>query len=176
MLGDMSSVTVGEESDAGSGVLIRPFSVSFSVTDAGVENLFTFLRTAGMLTVGDALTEEEQSRLLRTTETENPANLLPLEQFLSADLFSYSREPRSIFEQLERSLRGTALHAELTATVQGSFLKDTGELFGGTFGEDIERYHLWPLPLLRLQSARVAAGRAPGWHRVDIRFVTFRRG
>ena len=157
MVASMSTVDVGGSVAVDeAGLSAYPVRVSFQTTDQGERILLKFFEIAGYLTVGDALTPREVDNITRMTETENPAAIPALEQFLSVPLLSYAREPKRYYEQLQRAFSSESFVREMDVLVDGSALPAVRHLLGGTLGLTLEERGLWPLRFLTLERVDVA--------------------
>jgi hypothetical protein len=166
-LSDFSAIDIGErEPTALRAIQSESVTFSVSVDEEGFRNLMTFLRVAGLLTVGDVLGQEDLAQLLYLTEEENPAGLVALEQFLSTDLLQYTREPRSYEDQLLKSFSSPSFTQALHAALQSPPLRDARRLLEGPIGKQLQSQKLWPLQMLTLNEVRVESGSAGGWYRI----------
>lgn len=131
--------------------------LSFTVTggEEGIHQLLTLTDLLGVLTVGDALRHEETRVLLARTEAENPAAVVALEQFLSADLLSYARDPKAYEDRLLKSFSSEAFAAEFKSAIQNSLLHDAQQILGGPLGVRLAREKLWPVQAATLEDARL---------------------
>ena len=156
-LSQMSPVHVGDSVDAtiaGSHFTKTPVSFETDVTEEGQKQLFLFQHLAGLLTVSDALSSEEQSTLLHLTEQENPAAVTALETFLATDLLTYSNNPHEVEQQLLKSFTSNAFEQSLRGIIQESTLQDVQQLLVSPFGHALQTQKLWPLRfMMPVQSA-----------------------
>jgi hypothetical protein len=115
------------------------------VTDEGLKDLFHFQDLAGLLTISDALTPEEQTELLHLTEAENPAAVTALESFLATDLLTYANNADSVNDQLLKSFTSDSFATSLKAITQQSKLEDAVQLLSSPLGKAVQAQKLWPL-------------------------------
>lgn len=174
-LGATSSIDLREEEKLSDDVSVQRMTAQFAVTDPGIRTILQFVQVAGVLTVGDALQPDELDFILRKTEEENPAGIVALEQFLTTDLFAFSRNPKLYTERVFRSFSSDSFHEALLTILQSSLLRDSQELFGGEFGQAIERAHLWPVQLIRLGGAELKQGGSEGWYRLTLDLLVYSR-
>lgn len=170
-----SSIDVGQEEPRGEGLAGVPLTFQASVTPAGAERILGFIRLAGLVTVGDALTTQEKSALIHATEEENPAGIVMLEQFFSTDLFRYAVEPRPVEEQLKRSLQSEGFLTAFSQVTDASLLKDAKEFMQSPLGSALERAHLWPMEFLDIDGMEFHEGSAAGWYRLTLTLSLLRR-
>ena len=175
-LASMSPLTVGDEMQSDDGLQSVPLFVSFAVHEDGMDHLINFFRLAGLVTVADALSPAEIAVLLERLETENPAGIVALEQFFSAGLLQYSREPRPYEESLRRTFVGSSVLPLLEEALQTSLLADAKQFLGGHLGQVLEQQQLWPLPFLLVHDVVITPGRAPGWYMCSLTLQHFARG
>ncbi|MDD5102903.1 MAG: hypothetical protein PHX93_00720 [Candidatus Peribacteraceae bacterium] len=175
VIGSLSPIEAGKEQARGEGLAAVPLTFQLSARTEGLKRVFAFVRLAGMATVGDALTSSEKNALIRATEEENPAGIVMLEQFFSADLFSYAREPRPVEEQLKRSLQSEGFMAAFRQATDTSLLKDAKELLQGSMGPALERAHLWPMEFLAIDRIELKPGSTPDWYRLTLSLSLVRR-
>lgn len=171
----MSPLTTGAPEPAGDGLEAMPITVSFAVHDDGIRGLLDLFRLSGMLTVADALSEEEMAALLASVEAENPAGIVPLEQFLSADLLEYAQNPKLWEERLRRSFLQSGVQQAIDTALQTSLLRNAKEFLGGRAGFLLSEQQLWPLPLFTIDGVHASQGRAPGWYTLTVTLRTYRR-
>ncbi|MFH1671113.1 MAG: hypothetical protein ABIA92_06075 [Patescibacteria group bacterium] len=172
----MSDIEIGEAVTINEGdVRARPLTVRFAAHEEGASEILHLIQLAGLLTVGDALSDDEVSLLFRSTEDENPAGIVALEQFLSLDLLRYARDVRAYEEQLKRSFTSEAFSQTLQSVTQGSKLRDARRLFEGDFGAKLDDAHLWPLQFLTVQEVELKEGSAEGWYRLSLELLVWER-
>ncbi len=157
-LTSMSSITIGDPtplSGTPTGMTLNgvPISLSVQGTAEGIHDFLSVIRFSGTVTVGDVLSPRDTQLLLSLTEQENPAAVTSLEQFLDSDLFFYLQEPRSAEEQLLKSFTSPSFETALQAATSGDDMREARRVFAGPLGEALAKERLWPLPLLRLDSA-----------------------
>lgn len=174
-IGSLSPIEVGKEQPRGDGLAAVPLNFQLSARTDGLKRVLAFVRLAGLVTVGDALTTAEKNALIRATEEENPAGIVMLEQFFSTDLFSYAGEPRPVEEQLKRSLQSQGFLAALQQATETSLLKDAKEFFQGPIGPAMERTRLWPMEFLAIDCIELKPGSSPDWYRLTLSLSLVRR-
>lgn len=175
-IGSVSPIEVGMEQPYGEGLARIPLSFQLSARSDGLRRVLAFVRLAGLVTVGDALTASEKHALIRATEAENPAGIVMLEQFFSLDLFRYAQEPRSSEEQLKRSFQSEGFLAVFAQAAEGSLLKDAKELFQAQMmGTAMENAHLWPMEFLAIDRVAIRPGSEEGWYRLTLTLSLLRR-
>jgi hypothetical protein len=175
LLSTMSPIEVGKEAPYREGTAGTPLTVEFKARGSGIRQILTFLRLAGLVTIGDALTPAEKNALILATEEENPAGIVALEQFFAADLFTYAREPRPFEEQLHRSLQSEGFLAAFRAATEASLLRDAKTLFQGPIGHAIEQRRLWPMEFLTIDRIELRPGASPDWYRMNVTLSLLRR-
>lgn len=182
-LKDMSAITPGAALPvtlSGAGVstlhlLRRTLSFSVTVTDDGRRTLEHFIDLSGLLTVQDALTEEQSQHLFALTEDENPAGITALGQFLSTDLFTFLRDPKGSEEHLLSSFSSDAFSATIRSIAESAFFREEAAFAKGPVGEAILRQHLWPLPFLETEKLQLTDA-GDGWYRLSLVLSTYGRG
>jgi len=157
------------------GVHGRPLKTELTVHEDGLTSILLLARISGLLTVGDALNEEEIAMLLRSTEEENPAGITSLEQFLSSSLLRYSRDPRAYQDQLRRSFTSAAFERVLQSVTQTSLLRDAQRLFEGDFGRELDEQGLWPIQFMTVDEIDVLQGGAEGWYKLKLRLLIWEK-
>jgi len=171
----VSPLVFGEEALLYEGVYALPMQFSLSIHEDGVYNLLGILKLAGMVTVADVLTPSELQILFERIEAESPAGIVALEQFLSLDLMTYIKEPRTYEEQLTRSFLGSSIHALLENMLETTLLKEAKQVLGGPLGEVLQQQKLWPTPFLAIQKVTIEDGTVENWHRLSFELQTYRR-
>ena len=167
-LASLTELSVGEGRSATEDIAIQTVRFGAVVHEDALQDILDLVRLSGVLTVSDALGPDNQQLLLTSTEQENPAGVVPLEQFLSTDLLDYARDPRAKERQLTRSFTTTNFEATLESATAVSHLVNARRVLGGHLGTVLKQQQLWPLPLMRLHRIHVQPGTAPGWYRVGL--------
>lgn len=176
LLTDFTDITLGEPvASSEPGLEMRPISLRFSAHEEGVQLFLSLVRLSGLLEIGDTLSTDERRLLLAKTEDENPAGVVAVEQFLSADLLRYAKEPKTYEEQLTRAFSSPSFLQSLEDVLQAPLLRDARRLLGGRVGASLEHYDLWPLPMIVLDDARIQAGGAPGWFTLSVTLQVYNR-
>jgi hypothetical protein len=171
----MSAVEFGTPEAAQSGLESMPIRVRFTADKQGSEELMRFFRFAGVLTIADTLSEAELSSLLTSVEADTPAGIVPLEQFLSTDLLTYSQNPKPFEERLRRSFLESDALLAIDELLRMPVLRDARSFLGGVAGMRISEQKLWPMPMLTVEEVHAVPGRAPGWQTLSFVLRTYRR-
>ena len=175
-LAKMSEISFADPVELNSeNVRAVPLRVSFAIHDNGMKQVMKIIRLAGLLTVGDAVTDEQLGRLMKSTEEENPSGIVALEQFLSLDLLRYARDVRAHESSLKRSFTSNAFANALLSVTQQSLLSDARDLFEGDFGKYLLESNLWPMQFMTLKSASLREGGADGWFLLDLEILVWER-
>lgn len=175
LLSKESPIVFGELKEAGEGLNSQSMTLEATLHEDGMAALQTFVRLSGLLSVADALMPEERSRLLVQTETENPAAIVALEQFLNTDLMNYLREPRPAEEQLLKSFSSQSFERAFREVLRGSLLADAGRLLTPELAKAFVEARLWPMQLMDIDAMSLESGSAPGWYRVKVKVVLYMR-
>lgn len=175
LLTNISPITFGEVTPAADGIRRQPMMLALTLHRDGIVGLQTFVRLSGLLSVADALTPDERSRLLLQTELENPAAIIALEQFLNTDLLGYLREPRPAEEQLLKSFSSQSFERAFRDIVRPSLLADAGRLLTPEFAEMLADARLWPMQMMNIETMSLEAGGAAEWYRVKVKIVLYMR-
>ncbi|MDD4627875.1 MAG: hypothetical protein PHE68_00575 [Candidatus Peribacteraceae bacterium] len=176
LLGSMSAIEVKDTRTLDGNLSATPFTVRFAVKRDGMQDIFSLVKLAGLLTVGDSLSRAEKTAMIRATEEENPAGIVALEQFFAADLAAYGHDNRSFEEQLQRSFASDSFRAMFRTILDQSILKDARTLFQSDLGSAIERGRLWPIQFMKLDYVDIRPGKAKDWYQVDVRLSLLQRG
>ncbi len=174
-LASASSVEFGTAESAVDGIQSTPVRLSMSLHKDGIAAWTTFVRLCGMLTVADALTPDERTRMLRQTEIENPAAIVALEQYLNTDLLSYIREPRPAEDQLLRSFSSQSFERAFRDILRSSLLPEAQRVIGGSFAETLHARKLWPMQMMDIRSIDLESGDAADWYKVKMELVLYTR-
>ncbi|MDO8648484.1 MAG: hypothetical protein Q7R81_01750 [Candidatus Peregrinibacteria bacterium] len=177
LLSSMSAIVVGEQhtvsvEDATLSAL--PLSFQMTVTAEGLSQFLTLMESAGLLTVGDTLTDAEIAQLFERTEAESPAGIVALEQFLTSDLLDYALEPQPFEDRLLRTFSSDAFSASFRSITQSSLLRSARELLGSGIGAELTAQKLWPLPFLTMMQTAIAE-RDGEWYDVTFTLETYAR-
>lgn len=156
---------------------IQSQAVTFTLTAHrdGIAALETFVRLSGLLSVADALTPDERSRLLLQTELENPAAIVALEQFLNVDLLRYIREPLPIDQQLLQSFSSQSFERTFRDVLRTSLLADAGRILTPLLTEKIAGARLWPMQMMDIETISLEAGGAAEWYKVRVMLRVYTR-
>lgn len=172
VLASMDEIEVSEpeqEDDA----TVRTVTTELVLRDDGLKNLLLLIQISGLLTVGDLLTEEESTLLVDRIEQENPSGIVALEQFLSADLLQYAKNPKTYEEQLKRSFTSTVLLNALENVLRTSLLYDVKHLLRSEVGEILDGYKLWPMQSMAVREIALEPGTEPNWFTVNLTLDVF---
>ncbi|MBU0766765.1 hypothetical protein KKF55_03210 [Patescibacteria group bacterium] len=176
LVSGMSDIEIGDVVSLNEGdVSARSLTVRFAAHEEGINKILYLTQLAGLLTVGDALSDDEVELLFRSTEDENPAGIVALEQFLSLDLMRYAQDVRAHEDQLKRSFASEAFSHTLQSVTQGSKLRDARRLFEGDFGKKLDDSNLWPLQFLTIREVELKEGGAEGWYRLSLELLVWER-
>lgn len=173
LLAHMSEIDISEPQEQEDGVSTRTVSVEFAVHEDGLKTIMLITQLAGLLSVGDVLTEEEINLLVHRVEQENPSGIIALEQFLSTDLLRYIEEPRTYEEQLKRSFSTATFLNAFENVIRTSLLYDAKRLLGSDLGEALRSYKLWPMQIMALDTVLVEPGTAPKWYKLGLEASVF---
>lgn len=168
MLSHMSDLKFGETVRTDNDLSTTPLEVEFVVHDEGLETVLLLVRLAGLLTVGDTLTQMELDLLLNRIEHESPTGLVALEKFLSTDLLEYTENPRLHEEQLRKAFGTTMFRNAFENVLRTSLLADAKEFLNADLGNVLQTYKLWPLQMMLLREMTIEPGSASGWHRITL--------
>lgn len=172
LLANMTPIEIGNpvEEDA---VQVRQLHFSFAAHDEGLQSFLSFVRLAGLLTVGDALSADERMLLLQRTEEENPTGVVALEQFFSTDIFRYAQDARSYEEQVLRSFSSPTFHSDFRSVMKSSLLQEARILLDTDFGAALHQYDLWPFPFFIIDTIRIERGTSPKWQQVSVQLLLY---
>jgi hypothetical protein len=154
----LSPIHVGDVF-TGDDTQIHPLSFSWDLTENGVRLLQSLMDVTGVLSVSDVLMDTEIEQLLSASEKENPAGVISLEGFLSADLLRYARDSRSYEDQLRRSFTSPVFTNAFENILQNSRLRDIKMFLGGEVGQLLESNDMWPLRFMSLENAHIQHAR-----------------
>jgi hypothetical protein len=174
MLKSFSSVTVGKPVTDAEGFTRRPVTVEAVLTHKGTETMLKTLDLSGLLTVGDTLTEEEWMSLFTLTEAENYAGIVAVEQFLSADLAAYARDPRPAEDRLLKTFSSERFLQQFRAILGKTRLQTARDVLGGDAGEAYALQKVWPVQFLVVDGVSTE-DRGDGWEKVSLRLSAYSR-
>jgi hypothetical protein len=152
LLARMSPLSVGEPSDTDGGLKARELRFSATLRPEGRAQLLSILELSGLITVGDTLSPKQISDLFALTEKHNYAGIVPVEQFLSADLLAYVQDPRLHDDRLAQALSSEEFLAEVKTLLQQSLLPGARELLQSEAGRTIIAQKLWPAQFMTIES------------------------
>lgn len=173
LLSSMSDIQISEPGEGVDGATVQRVSTKIVAHEDGVRTVLSLVRLAGFMTVGDALTEQEVALLIDRVEQENPSGIVALEQFLSADLISYAKDPKAYEQQLKRSFSSTAFFNALENVVRTSLLHDAKLLLHSDLGEALQTYKLWPMQIMVVEDISFEHGTAPKWYTLSLTLQVF---
>lgn len=173
LLSDMSDLTISEPVENEDGSTVRTVSVEFTVHEDGMKTINLLVRLAGLLSVGDALSDEERELLVDRIEQESPTGIIALEQFLSIDLLRYIEEPKTFEKQLEKSFTSQTFHTTFNHVLRTSVLYDAKVLLGDGVGHTLKTYKLWPLQMMAVDEISLTPGSAPKWYKMGLTVSVF---
>jgi len=169
MASDVTGMSFGDPVGViGGQAQARPLRFSLSANEEGMERLFKFVQMSGLMTVGDALDEDEIKSLFLASEKENPASIVSLEQFLSSDLLRFARDPKAYEDQIKRSFSGRSFLDAFEKISDESLLSSARNVLGGGFGASLLDAKLWPVQFVTLNGMKISAGGAEEWYRVNV--------
>ena len=122
----------------------------------GVARLLTALGFSGDLSVSDALAPGNSRAFLEQTEAVSPLSLPGAEEFLYADLVSYAANPDAAEQRLVRDMDPSA-GADIRALLLKAGLADVRTALSPVAAV-LRQDHLWPMPLLRVDSVEEEGG------------------
>lgn len=149
-----SAITVGSTKEASIDPELKaiPIALTLELDAEGLRLFLTMLRAAGRVTISDQLTSGQSAALLRACTEGNPANIVSLEQFLSLDLLSYSQAPDAALGKFLGSVSASSCSDVTHATIRDSSLPEVSALYGSTFGAELRKANLWPVPAITTNS------------------------
>lgn len=137
---------------AGEQAAFAPIDVQAVLSSDAMERLLQLLQMTSILTVGDALSDDERSLLLQAAEEESPVALTVTEQFFSTDILTYALDPVGVEHRFLQLFPSPLVERTLSGITAQSHLQDARHLLGGPLGQALLARHLWPSRLLVLQS------------------------
>jgi hypothetical protein len=165
MLKEMSPVTVdsvpqeitipASMGNAAQNAWTQAVRFTATVTPEGREELLRMLQYSGTVTVGDALTREDIRNILSLTESENAAAIVPIEQFLSADLLTYIKDRQLFDARLDQSVPSQEFQESFRSILQHSRLHDVMTMLESDVGRTIIARKLWPMQFLTVEDESI---------------------
>ncbi|HLD64287.1 MAG TPA: hypothetical protein VI913_05325 [Candidatus Peribacteraceae bacterium] len=174
VIGEISSIETSSEQPVKNGLVQIPIRFSVALNEQGTTALRQFMLLAGRLTVADALLPSEIEALFERVEADNPTGIVPLEQFLSANLLDYAHDAKAYEGSLNHAIPQPLFTSLLMQLSEESALRDVRDIFGG-LGPELKQQRLWPLPLVTIQELVLRQGRAPGWWQATVTASIYRR-
>jgi len=174
MLRAFSAVEFGPRVSVDASLFAQPLSFSIEGTEEGVREFLTLLNLTGIVTLGDALTKEDQHLLMQRTEQANPAGVVLLGQFLGADFLDYLRDPRTFEDRLRKFFSSEDFTATLRSIKLSPLFKEGEKLFQSPLGKALDKDHLWPVQFLELQESALEE-LSDGWYRLSVTVNAYSR-
>lgn len=137
---------------AGERAAFSPVRVQAVLSADAEDRLLALLTMTALLTVGDALSDDERALLLQAAEEESPVALTAVEQFFSTDILTYALDPLAAEHRFLQLFTSPLVARTLNGITAQSRLHDVRTVLGGPLGEALLARHLWPSRLLTLQS------------------------
>lgn len=172
---EIGSLVIGEKESKDERIDGTSVTLDAVVHRRGISFLIDSFRLMGILTVADALTEDERALLLASAELENPAGIVALEQFFAADLLTYAREPQPIEAMLRRSFVSPEFAQAFNQVLSSSLLLHARQLLGGSLGQMLYTHGLWPFPFLAIEEVMISARQDPDWYFVTLKLNALSR-
>lgn len=147
---ERNETTVGDEQ-----LFVQEVTLKAELTHDGVEMLTASIGLMGHLTLGDTFQASERDELFRKTESENPAGIITLEQFLATDLLAYSNDTRIAEEYLRRAFSPPGFAALQTVISSSEELSSAVAVLQGPLGKRLSSASLWPLQYASIRKAAV---------------------
>jgi len=169
----MSDIQISEPTEAEDGAIVRTVSTEFIAHEDGVRTILLLVRLAGLLTVGDVLSDQEVALLVDRVEQENPSGIVALEQFLSADLLSYAENSKAYEQQLKRSFSSTGFMNAFENVLRTSLLREVKILLSSDLGQVLKGYKLWPMQIMAVEEINFLPGNAPKWYTIGLKLQVF---
>lgn len=183
MMRSMSAVTIGEPGEEiltpGAGekpetLWKQKVHLSATVSAEGHKELLSLLELSGLLTVADALSPKDIDALFRLTEEQNYAGIVPIEQFLSADLEDYVADPTMYDARLTQALTSDEFIKAFRSLLGTSNLSRVKSTLEGDLGRTILARKLWPAQFLSINRETVE-DLGDGWMKVDLSMEAYGR-
>ncbi len=147
---ERSVTTVGSEQ-----LYVQDVKVRAELTRKGVDTMLSSIGLMGHLTLGDMFTVEERNVLFRKTESENPAGIVALEQFLATDVLAYSADSLTAEEYLRRAFSPQGFASLQTVIMSSEELSSAVAVLQGPIGLRLSSASLWPLQYASIKNASV---------------------
>lgn len=168
-LTELTDLQFGERYPYADVLEAQMLSLKTVLHEDALQDLLSIIQVSGVLTIADALTEQERLLLLESTEQENPAGVVVLEQFLSTDLLDYALDPQAHEKRLTSSFASNAFTNALHNTLRSPMMNDARRVLGGRIGAVLKDQNLWPLPAMTLHRIHLKPGGAEGWYKVGLK-------
>ncbi len=174
-LRSLSSISVGDTEAAdltltGATLNMRTLDVSMEVTQDGLEDFLHATDLSGLLTVADALSKDQITKLLALTERENPMGVIALQQYFSTDLVEYLRHADLYDRRLLAGFSSGTFASDFASIVHPAFV-DGQALVGKKGISDLfSQQGFWPMPFLEVKKAEVS-DLADGWLTLSLHLV-----
>lgn len=191
LLQSMSAIDVSEPADTdmrgrnGGALQARTIRFSAVLRPDGREQLLSILRLSGMLTVGDVLSPADIQTLFDLTEKQNYAGIVPVEQFLSADLLAYASDPTAPEARLQQAMSSEEFLSAFHSLLAGAKLPEVKQLLTGDLGRALSVQKLWPVQFMTIEkesiqiedgpAASVGAAHSGEWETVELTMKAYSR-
>jgi hypothetical protein len=129
----------------------RTLTLTATLQPQGRLKLFSILQMSGLLTVGDALSSTDIKTLFDLTENQNYAGIIPVEQFLSADLQDYAADPTIPEERLKQAMSSEEFLSAFHHLLDNSQLPAIVAFLKGDLGRALLQQKLWPVQFLTIE-------------------------
>ncbi len=183
MLRSMSAVTIGDPGEEiitpGGGekpetLWKQQVHLSAVLNADGKNELLSLLDMSGVLTAGDALSSTDVENLFDLTEQQNYAGIVPIEQFLSADLENYVDDPTIYDARLTQALPSEEFLTAFKKLLASSRLESMKQTLQSDLGRTIRGRKLWPVQMLVLRR-ETEEDQGDGWTKVDLMLEAYGR-
>lgn len=140
----------------------------------GRRQLHSILNMSGLLTVGDALSPEDIRGLFALMESQKYAGIVPVENFLSADLLGYVQNPTLHDRRLAQALSSDDVLASFKELLHSSRLEEAKDLLASDLGRTLVAQKLWPVQFLTIEKESLEP-LPDGREKVDITVKAYSR-
>lgn len=149
------TVTTPSAADLPQGIQARDVHLTAVLHADGWQTLSRILRLSGHVTVRDALTQDDTSRLLAVSEQASPAAAATLTAVFSMNLLAYAADPAAVEDRLLAAL-GSDAAGIISAALASPLLQDARALATSPVRAALEQQNLWPLPLVTLRGVQLS--------------------
>lgn len=173
LLQSMSPIEVGDpvESD---GLRERTLMFSAILRPEGRGQLLSILRLSGLLTVGDVLSRDDIRTLFTLTENQNYTGIVPVKQFLSADLLGYALDPTVPEARLKQAMSSEEFLSAFQSLLDRSGLSSVTRILTSDLGRTLAGMKLWPVQFMTMEKESVEE-KEDGWEEVRLTMKVFSR-